>query len=463
MTRRRSRRWSAALVGTLTLLGAGLLFADATLLTAAVIPLVYVLYGALSRVPEISLAVTRSFGTTTPAPGETVQVSLTVTNDGESVLPDVRIVDRVPPALAVVAGTPRGCVALPPGESRTVTYSVVAKRGEYRFEDPLVRVRSLAATEQITTTEEVTGGTRLTCATAVRDAPIPTVATPKTGTLPTDSGGSGLEFYATREYRRGDPASRIDWRQVAKTGEFVTIQYREERAGRTVVIVDGRGVCRVTPRAGYPTAAELCAYAGERLHDALRGSGVATGVTAIGLEPGQLDGLIGPDGLPWIDPEASGNGSGHPRRVFRGVQDAARTDPERLSVVPPRAPDAGGRRADGGPVEPDADGEGGADDGTISHLLARLPPDAQVVLCSPLLDNWPVELVQTLAVHNYRQVVVSPDIGGDRTAGQRLGSLHRGFRLRTIERAGATVVRWDVDQPVGYALRQSLPHLLGER
>ncbi len=459
MTRRRSRRWSAALVGALTLLGAGLLYANPTLLTAAVVPLVYVLYGALSRVPEASLAVTRSFETDTPAPGETVQVSLTVTNDGESVLPDVRIIDRVPPALAVVAGTPRGCVALPPGESRTVTYSVVAKRGEYRFEDPLVRVRALAATEQMTTTEAVTGGTRLACVTAVQDAPIPAVATPKTGALPTDSGGSGLEFYATREYRRGDPASRIDWRQVAKTGEFVTIQYREEQAGRTVVIVDGRGVCRVSPRAGYPTAAELCAYAGERLHDTLRGSGVATGVTAVGLEPGRLDGLIGPDGLPWVDPEANKNGSDRPRRVFRGVQDAARTDPEQLSVVPPQAPDAGGRRADGGP---DAGGENETGDKTVRRLLARLPPDARVVLCSPLLDNWPVELTQTLAVHGYQPVVVSPDIGGDRTPGQRLGSLHRRFRLRAVERAGGTVVRWDVDQPVDYALRQSLPELLGE-
>jgi len=448
MTRRRSRRWSAGLVGTVALVGVGLLYANATLLTAAVIPLVYVLYGALSRVPEPSLEVSRSFGTSTPPPGETVQVSLTVTNVGESVLPDVRVVDGVPDALAVDAGTPRGCVALMPGDSRTITYSVVAKRGEYAFEEPLVRVRSLAGTQQVTTAKAVAGESRLTCANAVRDAPVADVVTPQAGTLPTDSGGEGLEFYATRKYRRGDPANRIDWRQVAKTGEFVTIQYREERAGRTVIVVDARGVCRVTPRAGYPTAAELCAYAGERLHDALGESGIVTGVTAVGLEPGQLDGLVGADGLPWVDPGADG-GDGHAERLFQGVQDAARTDPGRLSVVPPGE----SARADGGP---------GGDDRTIARLLARLPPDAQVVLCSPLLDNWPVDLVRTLAVHNYRQVVVSPDVGSDRSVGGRLAGLHRGFRLRAVERAGATTVGWDIDRPIDYALRRSLPQLLGE-
>jgi len=452
MSRRRSRRWSAALIGTLTLTGTGLLYADATLLTAAVIPLVYVLYGSLSRVPEASLAVTRSLETTAPAPGETVRVSLTVTNDGATVLPDVRVVDRVPSALAVVTGTPRGCAALPPGESRTVTYSVVAKRGEYSFEEPLVRVRSLAGTEQVTTVEAVTGETRLACTASVRDVPMADATTAEAGTVPTDSGGAGLEFYATREYRRGDPASRIDWRQVAKAGEFVTVQYREERAGRTVVVVDGRGVCRVTPRAGYPTAAELCAYAGERLHDALTGAGIDTGVTAVGLEQDQLDGLVGPDGLPWVDPGAGGGGRA--RKVFRGVQDVAGTDPERLPVVPPR------NHAEGAPaVESDADG----DDETVARLLARLPPNARVVVCSPLLDNWPVELVRTLAVHNYRRVIVSPDVGGDRTPGQRLGSLHRGFRLRTIERTGATTVDWDIDRPIDYALGRALPQLLGER
>ena len=49
--RRHVKRWSVGLIATLALLGTGLLYADPVLLAAALIPLTYVLYGTLSRVP----------------------------------------------------------------------------------------------------------------------------------------------------------------------------------------------------------------------------------------------------------------------------------------------------------------------------------------------------------------------------------------------------------------------------
>ncbi|WP_302082563.1 DUF58 domain-containing protein [Salinibaculum rarum] len=475
MTHRRIKRWGVGLVATLALTGFGLLFASERLIVAAAIPLAYVLYGTLSRVPDGEFTVTRSFETPDPTPGEEVAVTLTVENTGDSVLTDCRIIDGVPEELAVVDGAPRACVAIPPGEATELTYTVVTKRGEYDFGDPTVRLRSLAATERQTETVAVDGDETLSCANAVRDPPVQDASLRRAGTLPTDTGGSGLEFYATRQYQSGDPMNRVDWRHYAKTGEFVTVQYRQEQAIRTVLIVDARPVGRITPQPGYPTGAELCAYAGERLFDALSAAGVATSVTAVGIEQGTLDGLVGPDGLPWVDPESSGHRDSHARTLFSGLQTIAESDAETSTLADllerRRASDglATPAREDAGTV-----GEGGesatttvAPDGGLDeqtrHLLARLPPNAQVVLCTPLVDDWPADLARSLAVRGYPLVVVSPDVTGADTVGQRIVETTRQFTLQTIERTGATTVSWDIDQPIDYALRRSLPHLLSDQ
>ena len=444
MTVRRVKRWRVGLVATLALTGFGLLYARQTLIVAAAIPLAYVLYGTLSRVPDAGVTATRAFDVPDPTPGEPVAVTLTVTNTGDTTLTDCRVIDGVPEELAVTEGSPRACVAIPPGESADLSYTVVAKRGEYDFADPAVRLRSLAATERLTETY-------------------------------------GLEFYATRQYQPGDPMNRVDWRHYAKTGEFVTVQYRQEQAIRTVVLVDARPLGRVTPEPGYPTGAELCAYAGERLFDALSDAGVSTSVTAVGVEQGALDGLVGPDGLPWVDPEASGHRTSHVRTLFTGLQTVAGGGAETSTLA-----DFLGRRdaaVSGTTTRSQGDGEthehdgeaaaetqpeaamapdGGLDDRTRS-LLARLPPNAQVVLCTPLLDDWPVGLARSLSVRGYPLVVVSPDVTGAATVGQRITETTRQLRLRTVERTGATTVSWNVDQPIDYALRRSLPHLLTDQ
>jgi len=445
-------RWQGALVGTLALTSLGLLYANATLLAAATVPLAYVLYGLLSGVPaEADVRISREFDPADPAPGETIAVELTVENRGGGVLPDVRVVDGVPGALAVVGGSPRACLALAPGGSGTVRYEVAAKRGEYEFEEPAVRLRSLSATERATATVPAAGETQLRCTNAVSESPLGESSLAHAGTLATDSGGSGLEFYATREYRPGDSVTRVDWRHYAKTGEFVTVQYREERAIRTVVVVDARPVGRVTGQPGYPTGAELSAYAAERLYDALVDAGVVTSVTAVGAGEALAE-LAGPDGLAWVDSDNDDAGAraGH---LFERVQSVADGD------------DAAGRgfRTSTGargssPTTVAADGGDGGP--AVESLLARLPPTARVVICTPLLDDWPVSLVRELAARGYPQTLLSPDVTGGDSVGRRTAGIRRRVRLSMVQRAGAATVGWTTDRPIDDALRRSIPHLL---
>ena len=486
MSRQQVQRWSVGLVATLALAATGLLYANATLLVATVIPLSYVLYGTLSRLPaESSLAVERRIEPAAPGPGDHVEVTLTVTNDGESVLPDVRLVDSVPDELVVTEGQPRLCGALSPGETRTTSYTVVAKRGSYTFERPVARLRSLAGTDRLTLPVDVTGDESLTCVSTVESVPRHRQTTAHTGTVPTDSGGSGLEFHSTREYRQGDPVGRIDWHHVAKTGEVTTVQYREEKTSKTVLMLDARPVNRVTPQPGHPTAVDRCAYAGERLYEVLTGSGVQTTVVATGLDSGASDdrvnSLLGPDGLAWAGPDQR---TVPATAVFDAVAHAGSDPTGRHTPVPPRTATGEAVRAEGEQTE-SAHGHGstprnerrhpssgkspttartdGGDE--LNRLLARVPSDARVVLCSPLLDNWPVELGRSLSDSGYELLVVSPDpvSRGDEVRetglGQRVTAVHRTLRLRELERTGATTVDWGVEQPFETALRETLPAL----
>ena len=453
----RVRRWGVALAGTVTLLSVGLLAAEPALFAGAAIPLAYVLFGALARVPGgARIEAERSVAATAPTPGDPVDVTLTVENTGDRTLTDVRVVDGVPAELSVVSGSPRASRSLRSGESTTVEYAVRAKRGTYAFDDPVVRIRPLAATEVATTAVAADGDTALTCANVVADPPLADATLPRAGTLPTDSGGSGLEFHATRDYQPGDPVSRIDWRRFAKTDELTTVEYREEQAVRTVLIVDARPPTRVTPEPGYPTGAELSAYAAERLLDALAQSSVVASLTAAGLADEDLVGGLGPDGLAWADPDG-GAESPQADRVFDGVQSAASRDGVAADGGP--VSDTNGtsseRRSDGSPA---ADQERGDPD--VRDLLARLPPTAQVVVFSPLLDDWPTELVGSLRARNYPTTVVSPDVTGGEEPAQTIVALERALRLEAIELTGAALIDWDLDEPIDIAMRASLAEVL---
>jgi uncharacterized protein (DUF58 family) len=482
--RRHRKRWGVGLLGALVLVGLGLLYADATLLAAALIPLLYVLYGTLSTVPADSkVTVERSIRPSTPEPGEPIQVRLQIRNGGESVLSDVRVIDGVPEELVVTAGSPRLAAPLSPGETVSTTYTAIAKRGEFAFGDPAVRVRALAGSQRETKAVPAVGDTRFTCANVSGDPPVVDRSIQRQGSLSVDEGGPGLEFYSTRQYMRGDPVNRIDWHHVAKTGEFITVQYRKEQAVRAVVIVDARSLNSVTPAAGYPTGTQLCAYAGERLFESLEDAGVVTSATALGFEAGELGGLVGPDGLPWIDPEHDSGKRGRASLLFHRLQTETDRPASPLSLALPRqvyssgtwtdgAPDSPGgqptatqpsqgARADGGP--PSWQDRQADPDERLHRVLSRLPADAQVVLCSPLLDTWPVELASALSMREYPLVVLSPDVLSAGTDGQRLAAVGRRARLRALEYMGAETVDWQISDSIDYAVRHSLPTLLSDQ
>lgn len=444
-------RFTGGLLAALALAGAGVASGRAALFVAAVIPLAFVLYGALSA-PRGGdpIRATRDLSTDSPLPGDRVTVELTVENVGGSALPDVRVADGVPGDLRVVDGSPDAALALPAGGTATVEYTVVADRGQFPFDEPTVRVRGASATNARTVEAPVDGADELNCRVSVADVPLRRQTTAHAGTLPTDSGGPGIEFHSTREYQRGDPASRINWRRYAKTGELSTVNYRERRAAAVVLAVDARDASDATAYAGTPSGGSLSAYAAARAVEPLESAGHRVGLAVFGID----DPVTGGTDPAWVPP---GTGDANHARIA-AVLDAAveaRTDdatPEGGAVEAESEPAAA---ADGG-SRPDA-----GDDARIDRFADRVPAGTQVVVCSPALDAFPVALVRRLAADGHHVTAVSPDVTTTDTPGRTLAAADRALSLADVRAAGASVVNWAPDEPLASAVARATTTIRG--
>jgi len=373
---------------------------------------VFAVYPRITPTPSVDLDMERRLDDTAPDHDEPVEVTVEVTNTGNRTLPDLRLVDGVPPMLEVSDGTPYHAVALRPGSSTTFSYEVTAKRGSHHFEPATVMARDASGATEVETT--VAAETTIECTTDVPEVSLRQQTRRVAGQLVTDEGGSGIEFHGIREYRYGDPVNRVDWRRFARSGELTTVEYREERAAAVVLCLDAREPAYRAESSDEPHAVSYGRAAVERLLDALRETPNRVGIAALGRE------------LCWLTP---GTGTEHGSRAEQLLS----THPT-LSTHPPNSGDAN-------------DG-----DGQLTELRTRLQTDTQVVFVSPLTDEFAANAVLELEAAGHEVTVVSPDVTADETAGSRLVGVERDNRLATLRESGIPAVDWSPTEPLGAEL-----------
>ncbi|WP_254762280.1 DUF58 domain-containing protein [Natrinema marinum] len=419
---RRQRRWRGAIAATIALAVVGFVGNAPALLLGSIVPLAFVAYGSLSRVrdPE-GLVATRTVAPTPAPPGRPVTVTLEVTNDGDRTLTDVRLADGVPRALAVLEGTPRAGVTLEPGESHSVTYLVVARRGEYDFDPPECRLRGLGASAVATVSLPVSGDRSLVCRLDADAPPIEEDGAGHTGQFTADDPGDGVSFHSTREYRPDDPADRIDWRHYAKRGTLATVNYERQVSATVVLVVDARAANRVVAGRGRPTGVELEAYAATHALTDLLQSGHDVGVAVIGLDG------PGPAGCHWLEPA-----SGRDQRT-RGLE-LLRTAAD------------GDSAADSRPNQTRADAR--RTEAQVRKVLELVPPNAQLALFTAALDGAPVDAVETWRGAGLPVAVCSPDIVPENTVSGQYEQVRRRTRLARCQAAGARTVDWRRGTPL---------------
>lgn len=411
-----------------TLIALGILTSSKLLLVGAVIPIVFVLQGTIAWSPKLAdrIEVTRTITPENPVPGQPVDVEVTITNTGKRPLPDVRFYDGVPKELGVATGSSRGGGILRSGNSHTISYSVVADRGVYEFAAVSIRARNSSGTRLTDRSVQPKGDSSFECRVTVEDIPLPQDTTPRAGQLATDTGGPGIEFYATRKYRPGDPVKRIDWNQYAKTGDLSTIDYREQRAAHVAVITDSRPSAHVAAHSNQPTGATLSAYAATRAIEVLLSEGHEVSVGALGIENPHR--TTGPPA--WVSSDNRGSFQARAAEVCNEAATEIDTTDETKHL-----------EADGG--DP------------TTRLQSLIPAGAQVMIFSPLGDRYAIDLVELLRAEGHTVTVLSPDITPGNLEG-RILSLQRASRLDQLRMLGASVVDWSQDEELPIALSRAL-------
>jgi len=446
----RTGRWLTAVAITLAVGSVGVYFGRPSLLLAAVVALAYTAYPLVTAELAPSLTLVRAVDDASPAHGETVTVTVTVTNTGSRTAPDVRFADGVPPKLAVTEGTPRRAVALRPGESATVSYSVEATPGTHRFGPAAVtcydrsgaarvetelkagtgsdlsdEANELGGTDGADRTDEPAGVpavSTLECSVPVEGVPSPRETLRATGWTAVDTGGSGVAFHRTREYRPGDPADRIDWRRYARTGALTTVEFRPDRRRSVVVCLDAR------PRS--------VRRAGDREADAVTTGGAAAAALATTfLDRGARVGVarIGPR----FELVAPDDGRHHRERVTALLtalpeESTAAFDGENAGTEP--------TTTTGGSATPSASATEFA--AQVDEVLERTSGAAEVVTVTPLLDEFGLDAVRRGAERGRGVAALSPDVTSDESLGAELAGVERRNRIEALRSMGVPVGNW---------------------
>ncbi|RKD95228.1 DUF58 domain-containing protein [Halopiger aswanensis] len=391
----RTGRWNGvgATAVAFGLLALGIVARNPGLLLASACAVVAAVLVRFASPPPAALEIERRFEPPEPEYGDEVDVTVTVTNAGSRILPDVRLVDAVPPGVPVLDGVPRAVAALRPGASTSFTYTVSAGRGRHRFGPLRVRYRDwTGGWERLerTTVDSSDGASEreFACLASIEPAEgsLESIrATGYPGTTTVSAAGSGTAFHSLREYRRGDPVNRIDWRHRAKTGRLATKRYHDDRRPSFALAVDARRAARRTDSTGRSTVDRTVAIAGTLAATLLADR------SRVGIQ------ILGPESVSGVPVD---RGRVHRERLERVLS----FDETLVRGVP------GNHRVDAGSVA-DTDREVPELDleSTIADLLDGIAPGTQVIVVSPLTDDGVVEIIERLSARNRPLFVVSPD------------------------------------------------------
>lgn len=411
---RETDRWRGISALAFVPVAIGVLLRSPAILLLGIVGVGFAAYATQTNPPAVDLTVTREVSEANPDPGDEVVVTLEITNDGPF-LPDLRVVDGVPSAIRVTDGSPRLATSLRSGRSAEVSYTVTARRGQHEFDPVFVAARNASSSAE--REQRVEAETAITCVpelASMQTVPLRGKTDKRVGRLTTGSGGAGVEFFAVREYRPGDSLSRIDWRRLAKTGEFTTIEFHEERAAQVVLVLDGREETYVADDADRP-AMDFQVDAAGAISRALLDAGDQVGVAAFGPR------------WTWLAPQLGRDHRARLRREFALAEAFA-------------------------PVPPDDRFLPGL---AIRRIRKHLPGASQVVFLTPLPDDSVMRYVRELEASGHPVTVVTPDLTTTETPGQTVAQIERSLRIRNLREQGIRVIDWQVTEPIAVAVAEA--------
>ncbi|PCR88787.1 DUF58 domain-containing protein [Natrinema ejinorense] len=413
----RTHRWRAAYAFTLFTSTSGLYLEDPLVLLTSLLGVAYAGYPLLVGPPTVDLDLSRTVSAETPSHGDSVTVTVSVTNTGSATLADLRIIDGVPALLAVTNGTPRHTATLRPGATATFQYTIAAKHGSHRFTPATVIAHDISGNVRVET-EVAAGeptmmreGRTLECTVDLRAFQLRRQARQFPGQTPTGSSGDGLEFQQTRSYQRGDPVNRIDWKQFARSGDLTTVEFREEHRTAVVLCIDARPEAMRAAEPTDPHAVAYCVAAARQVLSTLEQRSDRVGVAVFGTE------------FDWLAPSAGHQQYTHAEQLL-------------LSNKYDR------------PAPIDDQDATGRSTAQLQQLLAQTRENLEVVVFSPLVDAFGETAVQQLDANGHAVTVISPDVTTKTTASAEFAGIERTNRVQALRNQRVPVADWSPEKPL---------------
>jgi uncharacterized protein (DUF58 family) len=406
------------------LLFAGLASLRGPILALAIPPLTYLFYGLWRGPDGLRLEVERQLSAERVSPQTPVSVSVTVVNRGGN-LEELAIEDVLPPALSVVDGSNRHLISLGPGGLFSFRYTVRGPRGGFPFESLHAEAGDHPGLLRVKQDVRTFGQLFVFPSIArIKQVPIrPRRTRVYSGSIPARAGGAGVEFLGVRDYQTGDSPRQINWHISARhADELYSNEFQQERVADVGVVLDGRE--RSNLFAGGGSLFEHSVLAAGALADAFLQQGNRVGL------------LVYSQYLQWTWP---GYGKIQRQRILHALSHA---QPGASQIF----------------------------DG-LQFLPTRIfPPESQIVLVSPLVEDDYQTLVQ-LRARGYQVMVVTPDpVGFEQTQlsrqpakypkrevelAARVVRMERTLMLNRVRRAGVHVIEWNVELPFDRVARDA--------
>lgn len=399
------------------LLLAGLTALHGALLALAIPPLLYLFYGLWRGPDKIQLEVHRTLSAERVSPQTPVLVTVSVINRGDS-LESLALDDILCPALSIENGSNHHLISLGKDKTFTFDYTLRGPRGGYALDTVsteasdhlglLRNIQSIYTFGQLFVFPPVK---------RLKQIPIrPRRTRVYAGTISARVGGPGVEFFGVRNYQQGDSPRAINWHVSARHEELYSNEFQQERVADVGIILDGRQ--RSNIYVGGHSLFEHSVIAAAALADSFLAQGNRVGLLVYGQY------------LQWTWP---GYGKLQREKILHSLSHAA---PGTSQVF----------------------------DG-LQYLPTRMfPPESQIVLVSPLMEDDYLTLVQ-LRARGYQVMAVSPDPVAFEESflprqpevrlAARVVRIERELMFKKIQRAGVQLIEWNVAQPFDQAARRA--------
>ncbi|MEE4195084.1 MAG: DUF58 domain-containing protein [Anaerolineae bacterium] len=409
------------LVFAFLLLGAATMAGE--FIALSVIFLVLGITSILTRPEAPQLRFERRFSPTRIRQDVPLNITLKITNLSEKRLNAVSIADILPRGIEVLGGDTRLLTTLEPEESAELSYTIRARRGQYRdFVSAISAYQTLDGYQWNGRREDETP--LLVYPQSEKLSPFK-IYPPQThgfaGSIAARRAGSGVDFFTIREYQSGDPQRHINWKASNRSHQrLYTNIFEQEQVANVGIILDARQ--RINLRKQDESLFEHSVNAAAALSERFIADGHRVSLLIYG----------------------SGK-----RRVFPGY---GRLQERRiLDAIAAVAP-------------------------VINFALTNFdslpvqffPPKSQIVIVSPILED-DIPYIRKMCMRGYGVLVVSPNpvklaAGEDTTSSAyRIANAERAFMIQQLRRIGAQVIDWDVTHTLESTIQRAAFSLQGHQ